>query len=198
MKLFLVLMLAGVSLSAPSSAIAYNFGAHVLMSGTTHSYTWTGHAPRSSPECWNNAVKQGESKINKYANISSFIDSSRNVQNRGITQNVQVIGKVVTGSQSWTDTKDRARSYAASQRGYVVAIKPQRGWLPGTHYRSSTSRWGVRDSRCGGTVAFDWIVYGPKAEAPKPNPPRPTPKPVPTLERKEYYYIQKKDGTVKK
>lgn len=78
----------------------------------------------------------------------------------------------ISGSASWNDTQNKASSYAAKQRGLVVAVNIK-GWKPGTSYAKMRKEYGplgkiggyARKSNCGGTLQYDFAIYGPPASA---------------------------------
>lgn len=136
-------------------------------------YSWGGVAYRDERQCLQDASKKlitNLDKMSNHAEFSQFLgqQASQSISASG-TKNI--LG-VMSGTASWRDTKNRAESYAAKQRGLVVAVNIE-GWKEGTQYARLKKTYGPlgkyggykRKSNCGGTLQYTFAIYGPPASA---------------------------------
>ena len=136
-------------------------------------YSWGGVAYRSERQCLQDASKKLIASINKMSNHSEFNQFLGQQASQSITAAgaVGILG-AMSGSASWNDTQSQASNYAAKQRGLVVAVNVK-GWKPGTPYAEMKKKYGpfgelggyTRKSNCGGTLQYEFAIYGPPASA---------------------------------
>lgn len=127
-------------------------------------YTWQGHSPRNEGECAQAAGQKLVGQINHMSNISQFDSFSNSNVNRSLSNEFENIGQYINNNTVFQDGRSSSTQIAAAQRGLVVSVSPK-GFKTGTFGNSYKRNQldGTRESKCWGTLLYDFVIYGPNA-----------------------------------
>ncbi|KZL48559.1 hypothetical protein A2T98_17350 [Nodularia spumigena CENA596] len=144
-------------------SICFAQGMVVMKSDRTleYNYTWRGHAPRGRAECFQEAGKELVASLNQMGNIQEFDRRTGANTERTLSNQFENIGKLIRNKTTFIDSRTQSTISTGTQRGLIVSVRTL-DFKDGTYYQDYKRRWdGVRNSKCGGTLLYKFIVYGP-------------------------------------